>query len=300
MNVICGRGIGSNKSKVYRVLEFDSLDEFLQQSKQRADRADGASNRSGSGSSFYNSNTFDEAWSEAWDGWSTVRPKVDAHLEAMREQLRDLVSPVDARTHDMVGFEPDIDKYLAGELECMWENTQIEQPHSGKVFTLLLDVSLSSSQDKDEILKRGATVIALVEAFQMFGFELEIWTEHTVGLSYGALQLRYDDPTMLSILTRVCRAGDRPDINAIMYPLANSDWLRRLVFGVQEGEPTRIRNLFGIKAGRGYGTARQGAHHGERLGASVELSLEEANGRMSLDPVGFIMDQLRAQGVVAE
>lgn len=291
MNVIEGKGVGFKKTSHYRLLEFDSMDEFLTESKKKHDPK-GASSKPKDkyGGGFYNSASYDEAWQLAYDGWTTVRPKVDQTLEGVREKLKDLINPVETRVHDIIGYEPDIDRFVSGEIECMWDSMMIEAPHAGRVFTVLLDNSLSSSQDKDEILKRGAAVIALIEAFQMFGFELEIWVEHTVS-DWGS--------DFHTTLVRVNRAGDRPDINAIMFPLGNPDWLRRLIFGLEEGEPDEVKSKFGFN-GSGYGCPRQGAHMTDRVGASIAISLEAPDGRMVSDPVKWILDQLRAQGVVSD
>jgi hypothetical protein len=292
-----GKGLGRQAKSWYHVREFDTLDEYLDHCQRVADR-DGTSHGSRSHhGGFQLSESFDEAWTQAYDGWVTVRPQVEESLEAIRERLQDIVTPMQVRVHDMIGFEPDIDRYVAGEVECMWDELVVETPHAGKVFTLVLDNCISASQDADEMLKRGATVVALVEAFQMFGFELEIWCETTVG-TWGKHKSGADQ--FHTTLVRVARAGERPDINAIMFPLANPDWQRRLMFGSQEGESAQMRRDFGFMPRGSYGMARNGVHFGERLNASLEISLEAPDGRMVKDPVAWIVDQLRTQGVVGD
>ena len=291
-----GIGLGSSKKSKYYLREFESMDEYLAYCRDNCDKtttSSGSHNRFSEG--YHLARTFDEAWQQAFDGWSGVRPQVDREVDAIREKLRDFVTPHDVRVHDIVGYEPDIDRYVSGEIECMWDDMMIESPHAGKVFTVLLDNCISASQDADEMLKRGATAVALIEAFQLFGFELEIWVETTVGTG--------DSDAKHSTLVRVQRAGDRVDINNIMVPLANPDYQRRLTFASQEGEPDAIRNKFGFKGsnGRGgYGWARQGAHFGKRVDASVEISLERPDGAMVHDPVKWIVTQLQAQGVLRD
>lgn len=215
MQIIEGKGVGIRKGSKYRVLEFDSIDEFLTESKKRAN-PDCTSHKDGNDhGGFHNSKPYGEAWDLAYNGWDTIRPKVDKTLDAVREQLKDLIDPVETRVHDIIGFEPDIDRFVSGEIECMWDSMMVDAPHAGRVFTVLLDASLSASQDKDEILKRGAAVIALIEGFQMFGFELEIWVEQTVAPSWSNGGDK-SGPDFHTTLVRVARAGERPDINAIM------------------------------------------------------------------------------------
>ena len=288
-----GIGLGSRPDAKYYLREFDSLDEYLLYCRDHCDKsAPGSHGKYSAG--FHLARTFNKAWDQAYRGWETVRPQVDKHIDAIREKLKDLVTPHDVRVHDMIGYEPDIDRFVSGEIECMWDDMMIESPHAGKVFTVLLDNCVSASQDADEMLKRGAAVIALIEAFQLFGFELEIWTETTVGA--------YNGPEKHSTLVRIQRAGDRPDINAIMFPLANPDFQRRLVFASQEGEAMQLRDHFhfGTAAGGGYGQARQGCHFGKRVDASIEISIERPDGAMVRDPVKWIVAQLEAQGVITE
>lgn len=290
MYKLSAQGLGKMKTTTYHLREFVSLDEFLLFTRDNRN-PDMASSTPGSGrrGDFYSSRTFDEAWERAYNGWDTVRPQVDETLDILREQVRDLIDLKPVRVHDLVGFEPDIDRYVAGELECMWDETMVEAPHKGKVFTVLLDVSLACDQDAAEILRRGTVVVALIESFQMLGCELEIWVEQTIGC--------YDSSRdKLTTLVPIQRAGDRVDINAIMFPLANPDWQRRLIFGAQEAENESMRRKFGI--GGGYGTARQGCHMGERVDASIELSLEHSHGLKRLDSAEFIKEQLIAQGVL--
>jgi hypothetical protein len=282
------KGIGSNKERLYHLRQFDSLDEYLEYTLASADPEGTSHNDYSQG--YHLSKSFDEAMQQAAHGWDTVRPRVDKQVEIIRERIRELVTPIDVRIHDMIGYEPDIDRFVSGEIECMWDEVQIEAPHAGKVFTVLLDNCITSSQDANKMVKRGATVIALIEAFQLFGFELEIWVETTVG--------NHSNTDMHSTLVRIQRAGDRPDINAIMFPLANPDWQRRLAFGSQEGEPSEIREKYGFYGGRGYGTARNGCHFGKRVDASIEISIERPDGAMVRSPEKWIIDQLRAQGVI--
>lgn len=294
MREVVAKGLGSDKKGKYRMREFDSIDDLLQYAKT-CPNPNGI-NSHDHGPKYFDASSFDEAWDRAYNGWDTIRDKVDASLDPIRERLRELVDPVNTRVHDLIGYEPDIDRYVSGEIECMWDDMMVEAPHAGKVFTVLLDNSLSAAADKNKVIKTGAVVIALIEAFQMFGFELEIWVETTMRPMWG----KSGGDDYLSYVTRVARAGETPDINAIMFPLANPDWCRRFLFGMMEGEAPETRRTFGaMPEGNGYGLHGNGCHHGERLEASIELSLQRPDMAMSSDPVGWILDQLRGQGVVA-
>lgn len=291
---IDAKGIGKSAADMYHLREFESLSEMLEYSRKNRDESASSGERKMDG--FQLSDTYDEAFTQAWEGWSDVRPTVDKRVDAIRERLRDYITPHDLRVHDMIGYEPDIDRFVSGEIECMWDDMQIETPHAGRVFTVLLDNGLTCDQDADEMLRRGASVVALIEAFQVFGFELEVWAETTVKSFDVVRDERH------TTLVRLQRAGDRMDVNSIMFPMANPDYHRRLIFGVQEGEPGAIRTTFGFGGGYGggYGFPRQGCHFGKRIDASIEISLEHPDGRMVADPVEWIVGQLQAQGVIRD
>lgn len=292
---IDAKGVGKIDTDMYHLREFESLSEMLEYSKKNRDKS--ASSGDPKSYGYHLSESYDEAFTQAWDGWSDVRPTVDKRVDAIRERLRDYITPHNVRIHDMVGYEPDIDRYVSGEIECMWDDFQVDTPHAGRVFTVLLDNGLTCDQEAEEMLRRGASVVALIEAFQVFGFELEVWAETTVkDFSYPSKGDRH------TTLVRLQRAGDRMDINSIMFPMANPDYHRRLIFGVQEGEPAAIREEFGFGDihGGGYGEPRQGCHFGKRVDASIEISLERPDGRMVADPVEFIVAQLKMQGVIPD
>jgi hypothetical protein len=291
MRRLTGKGIGKDKTIDYVTYEFDSLNEYIAASEANASQ-DGASHRGPGdyGRGFFVHKTHAQACEVAREGWAAVRPDVDVTLTMLREKLADIIQPTNVRVHDITGFEPDIDRYVSGELECMWDDMVIESPHNGKVLTLILDTALSAYMDKDVMCARGAAVIALVEAFDMCGFQLEIWCEHTCGSS------RTSTTDLFSELVCIARAGEPLDINAVMFPLGNTDYRRRIGFGFDEG--TQEAHKFGFSGSNGYGIPRKGVHHAERLGASMVLSLEGSGRTIDVDPIRWIVGQLEDQGIV--
>jgi hypothetical protein len=239
-------------------------------------------------SDFFYCKSLPEAANLAIDGWHAVRTQVNGYLEPLREKLGRVLHQQNERTYDIAGYEPDIDRYLAGELECMIEDMPQETLSEGKVFTIIVDNSMSCGNRVEDILKRGAAIIALVESFILLGYQLEVWCEATV---------KGNVPGYLTSLTKVCDAGERLDIDTMMFPLGNPDWQRRVVWGTFEGMPEG-RN-FGFEPDGYCGLHANGIHFADRVGASVQMFLGDrySDPQMVKDPVGWVLGILEAQGV---
>lgn len=283
------------------VRKYASPQEAADACERKANREYGASGRSDGGRNdkWAGTPNLETALEKARTGWSDIRPEVDAILEPIREKLMEKLDYTQVRGLDLVGFEPDISLYLAGELECMIDYVPREVPTRGKVFTLLINGTVSWMIKPETILARGAAIAALVEAFQMLGYDLAIWVENSVDpLGYGWGQKRGEKGRYSSytVLTHVHRAGDPLDINKVMFPIGNPSWLRRIVFGIQEGEPPIIRDTFGFLDG-GYGRPT-GPLCDEMVDASFVMSMNAHHTDQDItDPVGWVLEQLAAQGV---
>jgi hypothetical protein len=159
-------------------------------------------------------------------------------------------------------------------------------PHNGKVFTMLVDSSLTWHNDADDVAQRGAVLCALIEAFDMLGYQLELWGEWTFRSKTAS--------GFASVLTRFNHAGESVDIDSMMFALGSPDWFRRIGFGF--GEAQAELGAFGFD-GSYYGLHRNGVHHADRVGASSIVSLD-GNTDMTRDPLEWILGQLDEQGVI--
>ncbi len=278
-----GKGLGKTEEN-YTLYVWDSPYEQAKASLEMALKHETARQRKRQAFNYCNS--LDEAVDLTVNGWHAVRQRVDGHLEPIREKLGKVLDQHTERYYDISGYEPCVDRYLAGEVDCMIDDLPIETPHDGKVFTIIVDNSMSWSNDVEDILKRGAAIIALVESFILLGYQLEVWVEATV---------KGDGQGYLSSLTKICDAGERLDIDTMMMPLGNPDYQRRVVWGTWEG--CKEGPEFGFP---GYcGMHMNGIHFQERVGASACLFLGDrlADKDMIKDPVGWVLGQLEDQGV---
>lgn len=287
MQTYKGKGIGKDADAMYRVTEFESMPELIDH--VRRNEAPAKSNRYDLA---YNlTQSLDAAIELATSGWHDIRSRVDGHLEPLREELGETLKIESDRVYDLVGVEPDIARFLAGEMECMIDDVLIETPKEGKVFRMVVDCSMTWNNSPEDIAKRGAVLCALVEAYILLGFQLELWTEYTTR--------GYDNRHgFVSFVTRLNRAGDLVDIDALMFAIGHPDYGRRLMWSCGEQNEWAAKHMgFNANIYEGYyGLQRNGVHHAERLGASSMVSLD-GNKEMTRDPMGWILSQLEMQGI---
>lgn len=235
--------------------------------------------------------SFKQALELAENGWRTENGALNKLLEAVRERLADVIDFAWERAVDVSGAEPDIGRYLAGELECMFDDTPAIAPHKGKALTMIVDCTTTRRVTGEEIFKRGAAIIALVQTLTLMGLELEIWCDFTC-------DSRQERGERMVTLVRAHKAGDPLDMDKISYAVGHPSMLRRLWFAVMEGEDYQLKQRFGFYEYGGYGTPC-GIHDGAEI---VDASFTVSWGARTLtqiveSPVQWILDQLELQGV---
>lgn len=290
--------LGKEKGKGYRVVQAESLFDLLE-AANNIDPLHRAKSDQRDRDTFNATESFADAYELGKSGWHDVRDKVDGYMQEIRQKLGEHLDLTSERVLDMIGSEPDIDRYLSGEMECMFDDMFIETPKNGKVFTLLVDASMTWDNSAESILKRGAALCGLVEAYMLLGYQLEVWTEITVK---GDNDRRTDRrpykkgaPNYVTFLARVNNAGDPIDIDSLMFAIGHPDYHRRIVWAVGEGDE-QARPNFGYNSYGYYGLHRNGAHMQERVGASSVVSLD-GNRAMEYNPTEWILEQLEIQGV---
>jgi len=279
------------------VRQYDSVADTLAAS-QRLGRDGESSRRDDDG---WAGGSWDNAVRMASEGWSDARPQVDAVLEPVRHQLAELLSYQLQPVFDLVGGGGiDMDRYLLGEIECMYEDMPQEIMKEGKVFTLLINGVYDSGVRPETILARGAAIAALVEAMSMMGCELSIYVECSVSpLSYGRRGKLPEGPNTWSLLTKVHAAGDLLDINNVMFAMGHPSWLRRICFGIMEGEKAQIRSTYGFGTG-GYGRPSSTTLCNDVLPMKPSFVMQMGGsqyGQDISDPVGWVLSQLELQGI---
>ena len=184
-----------------------------------------------------------DAFKMAREGWDyhleTALALTDQVIETLKDETRDDFRP----RWDFTGSQVDIGAYLTGEPECMIDYPPTEITKAGRVITLCVALSVSSSMSSDEMVRRGVMVTALAEMLSQRGLNTEIWVD-----------ISYDGNARYSHSQRVLIKGtnDVIDNSRILYAFANPSMFRVLSFAAALGLPDNWIRMCGV--GNTYGT----------------------------------------------
>ena len=289
------------KGNEYVMHRFDNIGEFVKASKRLAVKHESShkdGDRHGYGENWAGTKTFQEAVDFAEKGgWEPTDMLEFRHMfDNIEPRLRKFVETQFERGMDQAGFEVNMQAYLDGEPDHMFQWVPAEHMVTKRALCILIGHSVSAGCTSKELFIRGQAAIALVRALMLLGYELEIWSEETVS--------GYRTSKKYSTLVRLHAAGSVLDESAVEFAVGNPAWLRRLLFGHQEGQPQQIRSDYGFGEG-GYGSPA-GVHHADLVGADVQLDLGRtwfSEGRRAADQVAedgmkWVVQQLKDLGVV--
>jgi hypothetical protein len=195
---------------------------------------------------------------------------------------------------DVSGFEVNMQAYVDGEPDHMRQWMPVEEAVTKRAMCMVIGHGISGGISAAELFQKGQAAIALVRALRMLGYELEIWSELTVNGRSSSVPY--------SLLTCLHKAGQVMDESAVEFAVGNPSWLRRLIFGYEEGEPAVIRKRYGFDPGGGYG-APAGVHHQDLVGAEIALDLGKGWWRSGGDDntaraMEWVVTQLKELGVL--
>lgn len=256
--------------------------------------------------SFHNdSRTLDGALRSLVGGWDRIVDRIDT----VREQVRERVGALDVSTfrfdNALVGQYLDVSSFLAGEPTCMLQAFEDTTKRADKFVRILVDVSFSWTVSPDDIATRGGAIIALADALNHCGYSTEVWASVGVDAEYSGSR---GTGGICTTLLPVQPYGSPWDIRSASFPLANSDYLRRVVFASQESlTPTeRDRWGFGGPNQRNFYGYTHGTNQGDPAdvhcgGADVIVrsNVGDIKGIVS-DPVAWVLDQCKNLGVISE
>lgn len=249
----------------YRVV-FDSLAEMVEVGDRKTDHEEDRSSQrqDQERSEWARTKTWEEAKSLALHGYHDIRPQVDAIVGEILTDIREVEMDAFDWVYDVAGGEVDVARLLDGEPENMIEQVPVKIAKPGRVVSILIDGSYSASVDSENVKKRGAAIVALVDILARLQHSVEIWTELSVT---GTGQGTY------TILCPIKRTEEIMDVDSIMFAIAHPSFQRRIVLGVEEQEPIKTRQKFGFGIGVGrtrYGRPAQMVM-GEKVGATVTV-----------------------------
>lgn len=286
----------------YLMHRYNSIHKFVDEAARKAEKS-GASHGNGG---WAGTATFDQAVSFAkFGGWEPASaPEFRRIFDELVPKLRKFTDLNLERFSDVVGDEVNVAAYLNGEPDHMFDWVPQETETTKRALCLIVGHSISAGCTAEELFVRGQALIGLVRALSLLGYELEIWSEESVNPNGGGR-----GQEMWSALIRLHAAGEIMDESAIEFAIGNPAWLRRLLFGLQEGEPQDVRRRYGFTSGGGYGSVAEIQHAG-LVNADIQLNLgrtwfgERGYGsggeRTARDGVDWIVAQLKELGALPE
>ncbi len=285
-------------SQEFILHQFDSIHQFVKAAEAGHDK-DGASSATGGSFSqnWHGTDSFQQSSEFAkFGGWN---PQVELEFRSMFDELEPRLRKFHdlefERTSDVSGFEVNMQSYLDGDPDCMFQWSPSEAMVTKRALCIIIGHSISGGCTSHDLFIRGQAAIALVRALSMLGFELEIWSEETVG--GGGPVGRF------STLVRLHAAGEPLDESALEFAIGNPSWLRRLLFGFQEGQSPKIRRDFGFTKNGSYGSCVP-IMHADLVGADIQLDLGRSwfgsydRSTEAADGMKWVVEQLKALGVV--
>lgn len=226
--------------------------------------------------------TVQEAFSLARNGWDAVRPEVDRLVASLRDVIMDKMENTPQVVWGVAGAIPDVGRFVSGEPECMMDFPIEPTPKAGKVVRIFVDYGASASFDGAFIMRRGTTLLALLEVLKLRGVSCEVWGETAIYTSGRG-----------SIHTTVTKLSDpmNPlDINELMFALGHPAMLRRMAFAVREMS-AQWRNI-----GSTYGRTTT-TRFATVYGADIRMErLESRANTMVSNPVDWVMQTIEGLG----
>lgn len=180
--------------------------------------------------------TFEEAINKARTGWKEGWQKVERFRARLLDNLQGrIIRP--KVTFDCAGAYVDISRFLSGEPEHFANPVLVqEQAQGGAVVSVAVVASYSCEWKPNEIERRGATIMAFIDALEQAGKRIEI-------ILYYCTMARNQ---IHEISVKAKHANQALDRDSMTYALVSPASPRRIAFAVKEQESHAIRCLFGF------------------------------------------------------
>lgn len=250
------------KGDVYR--EF-TLADAIQKIETSPKPKDGASYISGTGG-FYENKSFEIAFDKLKRGDAQLYDKIQA--SALRSNDEDRCAKrAFEKVRDCSGAEVLIDEYLAHSPECMVEYFPVKK-QSSKFVDLVLNCSVSAGNSAEKLHGALVKLFAEVKALEVSGKRCQISVgEGTLPSSWASgSNQRYQIKVVIK------RYNEPLNPAVVAWCMCSPDFLRRILFRLEELESDEIRKCFGFMSGNGYGRP---SHYISTTGKEVILDVKD-------------------------
>lgn len=231
-------------SELNQFEQFASMGEWIDKCTRKTSMTDNRRSRHTSDSEWFGTGSWDTAIDYARNGWNDGTEMVAEFADNFdaiilpgmhRQRMR----------HNVVGQSCNVGRLLVSDPMCMRKRVDSADSGTGsKIISIAVGVDFNAHIDSSTIQRRGAAVVAMINAFEHTGYRCEV-TAVTGAAGDGGYTIGY--------ATTIKQPNQHPDIGKLAFALANSSMLRRLSFSAMETETKRVRTKIGV--GDGYGMA---------------------------------------------
>jgi hypothetical protein len=264
------------------------IEEVLRASSHANVRKSDSSQKAGDGS-FQACKSFEAADNLARYGWTEGRTSIEAVVTSVGLGS---YARVQEFVPDVSGAVVDVAAAIAGVPESMLEFVEVDKRGAGKLIRLVVNCVAHAGIHADTLKRRGAAVLALVDALESAGLVAEVdivFFEHSTG----------DHVTVV----HVKRAGETFDPDRLAYAVAHPDFFRRHIFATWERQAPQVRKELGVEGGS-YGYPKDAEDVGFEIAeGDIYLPRVQDNGgdwANEKTVKAWVLQQLAEQGVEAE
>lgn len=244
---------------------------------------------------FSHVNSFDETLKLAKEGWPEGLAKSKELSSAMFNDVSQMIERTDVN-HDIEGHAIDVARFVDGEPECWlkFENVIQEAESGNKLIRITFNCTVSAGVSTDTIIRKGATISALIELLEYAGHRVDLTLVEAVGEAY-LMQDR--PPAEFLVYTKLKTFDQNSDMANISYALAHPSVSRSLMFSVIETADAETRKKCHVGPYGSYGRPvdipkeEKGDIH---IGSSKHGDPQWANEESAEK---WIIEQLKIQGV---
>jgi len=195
---------------------------------------------------FYSSDTFDEAAetlrSGSWNIDRLVNPildRVSASIGTVERKRMRLVNSVSGGTAN-------IGRLVAGDPRCARRAVIEKSPRYGRHVTIMTNLTAAWSVKPEQIARRGAALVALVESLNLAGIGVDVFAAICVAGSMSDGR-----SASLAMVTHVVVSKAGAYRVTTTYTIGNGDFFRRFMFSVMEHMTPNECKRFGVPGSYG-------------------------------------------------
>lgn len=200
-----------------------------------------------------------DGWPEGYDRVRSLMGKV-----SLDDAIANLQQSMEF-TYDVAGDEPDVERYLAGDPENMMQY-HVDERRRGNVMKMIISSSQPAFVDASVMERRGTAICLATEMLTSVGLSLDV----TVNERTSDQRWDTDTATTIDYRIPILHAGDYLNMEAVIFAVAHPSFLRRLIFALNENEPSELRDTMGFHEHGGYGMPMSAVLHDDEIGIVID------------------------------